>query len=360
MSEEGEFEIVEDEGEPEEEVDEDVDSGMDEPEPRRQTKADRERSEASAFLLANKEKVRQMGSERADTSGVPDLQEVRGPVPRRQETTTEYLDEFSEVMLAYKRDLRTVGSAVGANRVTPDDPPYPFLPPDFASRLPTLTPAEVRRWATMCDAYTEANNAIEDVAAGGEVVKEGLAMGTRVVEKLSRDHLEMNVDGLATRIRARCAGNKPLMMRLFRRYVEPTLDRMTGGNGAGSSDLLTLGLMFYGEYDRQYEENQAKEKAREALHGQGLAEGGAPLPETRHEQMAAAVDGQLGKKGVRPDWKVGPHTRDVEAELPRQEFEPEPEPEAPAAGVDAPEEMTQLGGAAGAALAQWRKAVGMD
>lgn len=350
---EGEYEVV-DEGSEDYDDEEDMMEKMEEIARKsapKQTKTERERSEASAFLLANKERVREMGNDEVGPEEFADLQSVRGPIPQRQETTAEYLDEFSDVMVRYNKDLRTVGEAVGANRVTPDEPPYPFLPPDFAKKLVSLTPSEVRRWAMMCDAYTEANNAMEDVMAGGELVKEGLALGSRILETLSRDQFEMNVDGLSMKIRARLAGQKPLTMRLFRKYVEPALDRMTGGNGAGSSDLLALGMLFYGEFDKQYEENKVRARAREALMDAG---GAPPPPPTRHEQMAEAVNREIRSE---PEPEPEPHKFEPETEAPPAPEAPKPvAPEAPGE----PKKAFSFAGGGGEALEIWKKAAGVQ
>jgi len=235
----------------------------------KQTKKEREVSDASSWLLASKKKVEAQEVEVARDNrdfedGMPDLDNVGAPEGRRtrDEAVEDHMMMTSEMSEKYIKNVNKLGRCYAENRLSPDDPPYACLPADFPEKLPYLSFAAVEKLTLTVTALEEVNEAVEDAAAGGKLVRMSMQMVTKVFEA-SAGYMEYDLTGYSDKVDRKFGKEKGLQNRLFRRYFQPYLDQISNGKGGATSDLAIVAFMLYNVGEETYTENLKKKALEE-------------------------------------------------------------------------------------------------
>ena len=262
---------------------------------RRMTKAEREVQEASNYLLVNKERIEKSDDWEDEVSDdeLPPIDKMKRPLDARKRggSTDDYFDLSAEMQTRYVADMKEIGTAFNINALygSQTHAPYPMLNEQMKSRLGSMSPSDIHRLAVAIKGHTEAHNALQESMCGGMAVQEGIGWLAEGIQYFATEN-GYRLTGYADNVNSAFSTQMPLCVRVYHKWIDPLLAKLTGGKNSEASDLLMVGMMMAKAAKDTYNINALEDERRVRLEKQGTTK----VPETLGEEAARKVREEIG------------------------------------------------------------------
>lgn len=200
---------------------------------------------------------------------MPDLDEVslhrnrhkrrgkggRSKSSESSETDDAYFDKLAKRMTTMHDDMIKVYEAIAAERLHPGL--YPFIDTKMAQRVWDMKPKQLHRLTLMIDTYDVAENTMNSLRHGGQLVKGGMVITAQIIEKIFAKR-GVDLTGYSGGLSRKLVRHEKELVNVYRTYIKPYLEQLTGGKSSTVSDLMALVSLMYEEGVERYNINSKK------------------------------------------------------------------------------------------------------